>query len=63
MKDTFHNLSEEKRERIIRAALGEFAASGYEKATLDGVVQAAGISKGGLYEYISSKEDLFRYLL
>jgi len=46
VKDTFHNLSEEKRERIIRAALGEFAASGYEKATLDGVVQAAGISKG-----------------
>ncbi len=63
MKDTFHNLAEEKRERIVRAALREFAASGYEKTTLDAVVQGAGISKGGLYEYITSKDDLFRYLL
>ena len=63
MKETFHNLAKEKRDRIIRAALAEFAASGYEKATLDAVVQTAGISKGGLYEYISSKDDLFRYLL
>lgn len=63
MKDTFFNLPEGKRARIIRAALQEIASSGYEKTTLDAIVQLAGISKGGLYEYISSKDDLFRYLL
>lgn len=63
MKETFFNLPEGKRTRIIRAALQEFASSGYEKTTLDTIVQIAGISKGGLYEYISSKDDLFQYLL
>lgn len=63
MKETFFNLPDEKRARIIRAALREFASSGYEKTTLDAIVQGAAISKGGLYEYISSKDDLFQYLL
>lgn len=63
MKETFFNLPDGKRARIVRAALREFASSGYEKTTLDAIVQEAAISKGGLYEYISSKDDLFQYLL
>ena len=63
MKETFYNLNEEKKARVIDATLEEFALSGYEKTSLDTIISRAGISKGGLYEYIESKEDLFQYAL
>lgn len=63
MKVTFFNLNEEKQKRIVDATLEEFAISGYEKTSLDNIIRHAGISKGGLYEYIESKEDLFQYAL
>ncbi len=61
MKETFFNLNEEKQNRIVKATLEEFALSGYEKTSLDNIIRRAEISKGGLYEYIESKEDLFQY--
>lgn len=63
MKNTFFHLSDEKQQRIVSAALDEFSLSGYEKTSLDNIIRRAGISKGGLYEYIESKEGLFQYLL
>ena len=63
MKETFFNISEDKKRRVIDAALTEFASSGYEKTSLDAVISRAGISKGGLYEYIESKKDLFTFIL
>jgi len=63
MKETFFNLNDEKQKRIVNATLDEFALSGYEKTSLDNVIRRAGISKGGLYEYIESKDDLFQYAL
>lgn len=63
MKETFFNISDDKKRRVIDAALIEFASSGYEKTSLDAVITRAGISKGGLYEYIESKKDLFTYIL
>ena len=61
VKSIFFKLPEEKREKIIRACLREFGTRDYEKAALDRIVEAAGISKGGLYEYISSKEELYLF--
>lgn len=63
MKETFFKLNEEKQHRILRATLEEFALTGYEKTSLDAIIHRAGISKGGLYEYIESKEGLFQYAL
>ncbi len=63
MKETFFNLGEDKKQRVIDASLIEFASAGYEKTSLDAVIARAGISKGGLYEYIESKKDLFTYIL
>ncbi len=63
MKHTFYKLEESKRERIEAAAVGEFADKGYDRSTLDAIVRRAGISKGGLYEYIDTKEDLFSFAL
>lgn len=61
-KPTFLNLSQEKRRRIVRAALSEFAEKGYSKASVNAIVKATGIAKGSLYQYFNSKEQLFLYL-
>ena len=63
MKDTFLRLSEEKREKIIQACIDEFGSRGYEHSSTDRIIRKAGISKGGLYEYISSKKELFLYIV
>ena len=61
MKPTFENLSEKKKMRIIGACIGEFGENGYNASSLDSLIKRAGISKGGLYEYVSSKEELFLF--
>src|SRR5207302_11360194 len=51
------------RSDVLRAAARVFAERGYHGATLDGVVAEAGLSKGALYHYFPSKQDLFLALL
>lgn len=63
MKPTFYNLDEDKRRRIETAALEEFSVYGYERGSTDRIIRGSGISKGGLYEYIESKEDLFLHVV
>ena len=43
--------------------MAEFARYGYEQASTNRIVQAAGIGKGMLFHYFKSKLDLFRYLV
>ncbi len=62
MTDKFTNLEPEKRERIVNAALNEFALRGYEKASTNEIVKEAEISKGLLFHYFKSKKQLFLYL-
>lgn len=42
------------------AALRSFASQGYRATRLDEVAEAAGLTKGAIYYYFESKEDLFR---
>lgn len=58
----FYSLEPEKRERIINAALKEFARNGYEKASTNEIVKEAEISKGSLFSYFNSKKDLYLFL-
>lgn len=58
----FLALDEEKRDRIISAAMKEFLA-GYKKASTDNIVREAGISKGLLFHYFGTKECLYRFLV
>ena len=51
---------ENKRARIISAAIEVFCASGYEAATMADVAAKAGVAKGTLYLYFDSKESLFK---
>lgn len=60
---TFFNLSELKRQRIIEVALEEFASHSYGKASLSNIVARAGIAKGSMYQYFADKKDLYLYLL
>ncbi len=63
MKKAFARISPEKREKIIQACIEEFSTWGYEKSSTDRIIKKAGISKGGLYEYISSKKELFLFIV
>lgn len=56
------NLEREKRERIINAALEEFAQKGYKNASTNEIVKKADISKGLLFHYFSNKKSLFLFL-
>ncbi len=55
----FQNLNPEKRKRIFNAAAEEFAENGYRKASVNNIVKNAGISKGSLFQYFSTKRNLF----
>jgi AcrR family transcriptional regulator len=62
-KPTFFNLPPEKREKIISAAIDEFAEYGLENASTNRIVANSGIAKGSFYQYFADKQDVFMYLL
>lgn len=49
---------QQKREKILRAALKVFSDRGMGEFKMIDIATAAGIGKGTIYEYFSSKEDL-----
>ena len=52
-------LKAEVRERILGAALAQFAKSGYAAATMSDIARGAGMAVANLYRYYPSKEELF----
>lgn len=62
-KKTFFNLSDEKRRRIVDAALQEFAAHSFNEASINQIIKYADIPKGSFYQYFTNKEDLYLYFL
>lgn len=63
ISEKFKNLTPDKQERIINAALAEFARKGYERASTNEIVKEAGISKGSLFVYFNNKKELYLFLL
>lgn len=63
MKATFIHLPEAKRRSVIDGCVEEFGEHGYENGSMDRIVKRSGISKGGLYEYTRSKEELFLFIV
>ncbi len=45
---------------IVEAALAVFAERGFAAAKLDDIARRAGVSKGALYLYFETKEEIFR---
>lgn len=62
-KQTFMNLDEGKKKRIIECAFDEFAARDFENAKLSNIIKNAKISRGSLYQYFEDKTDLYLYLM
>jgi TetR/AcrR family transcriptional regulator len=51
--------SQRTRERILDAAIREFAARGFDAGRVDEIAVRAGINKNVVYYYFGSKDDLF----
>ena len=53
---------EEIRLRILHSAVEYFSKNGFDRARMDEISLSADVSKGTLYNYFNSKEDLFHAL-
>lgn len=53
----------EHRDDLIHAAIEEFVHRGFDGASLNRILAAAGMSKGQLYHHFTGKEDLFLSLV
>jgi AcrR family transcriptional regulator len=49
----------ERYQAILRAACAEFARNGFERANVNAIAERVGVGKGTLYNYASSKQELF----
>lgn len=47
-------------QRLLAAATRLFADQGYDRTSVQEIVEAAGVTKGALYHYFGSKEDLLQ---
>ncbi|MUV36717.1 Fatty acid metabolism regulator protein [Lentibacillus sp. JNUCC-1] len=54
---------EERRVKILQAALECFSQKGYYASKVDDIVQYSNMSKGSIYNYFSGKEDIFISIL
>jgi AcrR family transcriptional regulator len=55
--------SDERRLRVLAAAVRLFARNGYEGASMDDIAAAAGITKPVLYDHFKSKHAMFEAVL
>ncbi len=60
MAPRWQRRKEERPDDIIAAALKVFAARGFAGATMEAIAAEAGLSKGAVYLYFQTKEDVFR---
>ncbi len=53
---------DEAKRTILETAGGVFAQKGYSDAKMDDVAKELGVSKGAVYQYFNSKDELFQEL-
>ena len=58
----FEKLDPARKTRLFTASRAEFAAKGFDGASLQPILAAAGASKGGLYYWFEDKTDLFAWV-
>ena len=59
-KPRWQRRKEDRPAEIVAAALDEFVERGFAATRLEAVARRAGVTKGTLYLYFDSKEDLFK---
>lgn len=52
--------SEDTKELILKTAYNLFLYNNYEAVTINSIIKATGLTKGGIYYYFSSKEEIFK---
>ncbi len=57
------DVSTERKNQILDAALVTFSKVGFHKARMSDIAESSGLSKGSLYWYFESKNDLILKLL
>ena len=57
--ERYYRLPPARRAALLDAARSEFAEHGFERASYNRSIAAAGVSKGAMYYYFADKEDLF----
>ncbi|NGP60466.1 TetR/AcrR family transcriptional regulator [Paenibacillus thiaminolyticus] len=62
-KQTFFNLSEDKRRKLMSAMKEEFSRVPLHEASVANIVQTAGIPRGSFYQYFEDKDEAFYFLL
>lgn len=61
--ERFFHLPEDKKKRIIKASLKEFARVPFEEISINRIIRDADISRGSFYQYFEDKQDLELFLL
>lgn len=63
MRPSRSRIQQKNRQLIMRAALAEFSAGGFNGATIDRIAETAKLSKPNLLYYFPSKEAIYQQLL
>ncbi len=61
--DTFYNLKQDKKQRIIDATLKELSTHPYEHVNLANIIRDSDIARGSFYQYFIDKDDLYMYFI
>lgn len=59
MPKVFPDYREEAKNRIIKESVKFFSEKGYHKTKMAEIAESLGVSKGAIYQYFTSKEELF----
>ena len=63
MPKVFQEYKEEAKNRILQKTIEVFRKKGYRRTKIDDIANELGVSKGAIYPYFGSKEELFREAL
>ena len=61
--DLNQNLQEQRKKQILSAALQVLSEKGYEQSRMDDIVDQSELSKGAIYWYYKSKEEVYLSLV
>ena len=61
--ESFYKLNQTKRQKIVDAMRKEFSRVPFYEASINKIVEDAGISKGSFWVYFESKEEAIEYLI
>lgn len=59
---TWERLPAARRDRVLDAAIAEFAANGFSGGSLNVIAREADIAKGSLFQYFGDKQEMYEYV-